>query len=357
MESRYARHFSVPEIGVAGQAKLGAARVLCIGAGGIGSPALLYLAAMGVGHLGVVDDDEVSLSNLQRQILFTTAELGQSKARLSKMKLAALNPEISLQAFETRLTRENAEEIFQGFDLIVDGSDNYETRYLANDICCFLGKPLISASVYLFTGQLALFNAAGGPCYRCLFPKAPPQGLIPNCAEAGVPGVIPGIMASLAVNEALKWILGLELNLRGILLTFDGLECQLRKYPIRKRADCPACVGKQIQKEIFMTTCNVVPTMTVHELAVLLRSPEPPLLVDVREPWEHAEFALPNSQLLPLATVSADHIPKTARPVVCYCKLGGRSASAVKLLLEQGLKNIYSLEGGMTAWQREFVHA
>ncbi len=358
---RYARHLTLPEFGVAGQQRLAAARVLLIGAGGLGSPAGLYLAAAGVGTLGIVDDDLVDISNLQRQVMHGTAQLGEPKTTSAAARLGDLNPEVRVEPFRTRLGRENARGIIAGFDLVIDGSDNFPTRYLVNDACVLEGKPLVYGSIFRFEGQLSVFGAPDGPCYRCLFAEPPAPELVPSCADAGVLGVLPGVIGTLQALEAIKWIAGIGEPAVGRLLLFDALALRFREIAIRRDPACPVCgespsVTELVDYEAF---CGVAPLGDVESpleidpasLAEALQGDAPPVLVDVREPWEFELARIPGAVLLPLGELPARlaEVPR-GRPLVTMCHHGVRSAAAAALLRRAGFAAVRNLTGGIEAW-------
>lgn len=358
---RYSRHLLLPEVGVEGQERLKAARVLLVGAGGLGSPAALYLAAAGVGTLGLVDSDALDVTNLQRQVLHGTAAVGGSKIESARARLADLNPHVRFEPFATRLTSANAFEILQSFDVIVDGSDNFPTRYLVNDACVLLGKPNVYGSIFRFDGYVSVFDARVGPCYRCLYADPPPPGLVPSCAEGGVLGVLPGVIGSLQALEAIKWILGVGQSLVGRLLTFDALKVRFREVAIEKDPACPVCgthptVTALIDYEAFCGYGDVGMGTGEREIdAVTLQAEQkrnPSLvLLDVREPFEHDIAAIPGSRLVPL-----DQLPARLREldghaaIVTYCHHGVRSAHARDILQAAGFSNVRSLRGGIDAW-------
>lgn len=355
-QQRYARHFSVQEIGLPGQAKLKAAKVLLIGAGGIGAPVALYLASCGVGRLGIIDDDRVDLSNLQRQVLFNTEQCGQSKAACAKERVLALNPNIEVTAYVERLTVHNAHTLITGYDIVVDGSDNYATRYLVGDVCAYLHKPLVSSSIYQFIGQLSIFNVGeGSVCYRCLYPSPPPAQLIPNCAEAGVSGIIPGILGTLAVNEVLKLILGIGVTLSGKLLTFDALSNEMVQYPIQRHPRCPICVAHRSFDQLprYSDPVCAVKTsdITAAEVQSWLQQNKSMTLLDVRESWERALSHIEPSIHIPLGLLN--EVPLNFSPadtVIIYCKSGIRSLHAAEILKQRGYPNVFNLKGGITGW-------
>lgn len=364
--SRYSRHFLLPEVGLEGQQKLKAASVLCIGLGGLGSPVALYLAAAGIGRLGLVDDDHVDLSNLHRQILHGTADCGHQKIESARDALHDLNPEVQLDLYNVRLTAENATSIAAPYDVIIDGSDNFPTRYLVNDLAFFLHKPLVYGSIFRFEGQCTLFNTPqGGPCYRCLFPEPPAANAIPSCAEAGVLGVLPGIIGTLQATEALKCILGIGESLKGRLLQVNALIMKFREFQLRKDPHCPLCGEKPTITELmdldqwcsFSASMNAphstttIPSITVEELQQKLQGSVPIQLIDVREPFEYEICHLPGAQLIPLGTLLSrlDELNKDQETYL-QCRSGGRSAEAVQLLQQAGFSNVFNVEGGILAW-------
>jgi sulfur-carrier protein adenylyltransferase/sulfurtransferase len=364
---RYSRHLLLPEVGVSGQRKLRRAKVLLVGAGGLGSPTALYLAAAGVGEIGIVDFDAVDLSNLQRQVLYTTADVGRPKLTAAKERLEALNPGTRIVAHEERLTSENALAILRPYDIVVDGTDNFPTRYLVNDASVLLGKPNVYGSIYRFEGQVSVFDAKRGPCYRCLYPEPPPPDLVPSCAEAGVLGVLPGLVGVLQATETVKLILGKGEPLIGRLLLFDALGMTFRELKLRKNAQCALCSAHATQKGLidYPAFCGVpapgaapatgnVPQVEPEELAAELKSAEPPFLVDVREPEEWEIAHLPDAHLIPKAELPerVDELTR-ARELVLYCRAGTRSADAARLLLDLGFSNVRSLRGGINAWAQK----
>ena len=368
---RYARHLALPSMGLEGQEKLKDARVLCVGAGGLGSPLALYLAAAGVGTLGMVDHDVVDASNLQRQILHGTGDVGRPKLDSARDRLREVNPHVEMVAYETRLASDNALEILADWDVVVDGTDNFPTRYLVNDACVLLGKPNVYGSVFRWEGQASVFGIEGGPCYRCLFREPPPPGLVPDCAEGGVLGVLPGIIGSLQAMETIKLILGVGQTLAGRLLIFDALEMTWREVELRRNPDCPVCGDEPTQTELidYELFCGVgstddeaegpaVPGMTPEELAGRLDSREPPFLLDVREPWEWAVSSLEpqGAHHIPLDELPErrDEVPSD-RPVVVYCRAGQRSLTAARHLVSSGASEVYNLEGGILAWARDLA--
>jgi len=355
---RYARHLLLPEVGEAGQRKLKAARVLCVGAGGLGSPATMYLAAAGVGTIGLVDFDAVDLSNLQRQLLHGTPDVGRPKLASAAETLERLNPEVEVIPFETRLTSANALEIMEYFDIVVDGADNFATRYLVNDACVLCAKPNVHGSVLRFAGQAAVFwPAGGGPCYRCLFPQPPPAGSIPSCAEAGVLGVLPGLIGTLQATETLKLILGVGRPLVGRLLTLDALAMRWREIKIARDPRCPVC-GQEPSITRLMDydlACGLPAEADAIEPAELLarrQAGQRPLVLDVREPGERAATAIPETIHIPLGELArrAGELDLAAE-IIVHCRSGARSAKAVELLRGLGFARPRNLRGGIVAWQ------
>ena len=364
--ARYSRHLIMPEVGMAGQLELKAARVLCIGAGGLGSPVLLYLAAAGVGTLGLVDFDEVDYSNLHRQIIHGTPDVGRSKLDSAKSRLNALNPEVEVVTYEMALSSENALGLFADYDLVIDGTDNFPTRYLINDACVIQGKPNIYGSIFRFEGQASVFAAKDGPCYRCLYPEPPPPGLVPSCAEGGVLGILPGVIGTLQATEAIKVILGIGEPLIGRFLIFDALKMRFRELKLRKDPDCPVCgehptVTQLIDYEQF---CGIAPAAqaaalapeaedeaTVEELKTRLDHQESFLLLDVREPQEFEICRIPGSVLIPLGDLPSRLSELEGRDdMIVHCKSGVRSGKAVRLLRKAGYSKARNLKGGILTW-------
>lgn len=360
---RYSRHLIMPEVGMEGQLKLKQAKVLCIGAGGLGAPLALYLAAAGVGTLGMVDFDVVDYTNLQRQIIHDTDDVGRTKLESARNTIHDINPNVEVVGFETRLTSENALEIFKDFDIVADGTDNFPTRYLVNDACVLLSKPNVYASIFRFEGQASVFYARQGPCYRCVYPEPPPPGLVPSCAEGGVLGVLPGIMGCVQALETIKLILGKGDSLIGRLMLFDALGMKWRELKLRKNPECPVCgahpsITKLIDYEQF---CGIrgeehheemnVPEITPVELKQLIDSGKPPYILDVREPHEFQICRIPGSVLIPLGDVAARmNELNTADDIVVHCRSGARSAKAVEFLERSGFRKIKNLKGGILAW-------
>jgi sulfur-carrier protein adenylyltransferase/sulfurtransferase len=366
---RYSRHLIMPEVGVDGQRKLKAAKVLCIGAGGLGSPVAMYLAAAGVGTLGLVDFDVVDFSNLQRQILHGTPDVGRSKLASARDRLTAINPEVRIETYETALSSQNALDLFTPYDVIVDGTDNFPTRYLVNDACVLLRKPNVYGSIFRFEGQASVFALPEGPCYRCLYPEPPPPGLVPSCAEGGVLGVLPGIIGTIQAMEAIKLLVGIGEPLVGRFLIFDALRMKFRELRLRKDPDCPVCgthptVTQLIDYEQF---CGIHPAapeppvsvsnagspteITSVELKQRLDRGDRPKIVDVREPNEYQINRIPGSTLIPLGEVPRRYNELDPdEEIVVHCKMGGRSAKAADFLRSVGFKKVLNLKGGILDW-------
>ena len=363
---RYSRHLIMPEVGMEGQQKLKAARVLCIGAGGLGSPLALYLAAAGVGTLGIVDFDVVDYTNLQRQIIHTTADVGRKKLDSAAEKLKAINPFLELRGFETKLSSTNALELFREFDIVADGTDNFPTRYLVNDACVLTGKPNVYGSIFRFEGQASVFAREEGPCYRCLYPEPPPPGLVPSCAEGGVLGILPGLVGVIQATEVIKLILGKGDPLIGRLLLIDALGMKFRELKLRKNADCPVCgtrptISKLIDYDEF---CGIrgeeksqekpvaagVPEIQVEELKRRLDAGDDLFVLDVREPHEY-QICNIGGYLIPLGDLPKRvHELDSSREIVAHCRSGVRSAKAVDFLRQAGFRKVHNLAGGILAW-------
>jgi sulfur-carrier protein adenylyltransferase/sulfurtransferase len=362
---RYSRHLIIPEIGMTGQKRLKNAKVLCVGAGGLGSPALLYLAAAGVGTLGIVDFDTVDESNLQRQVIHGQSDIGRPKAESARDSITEINPYVNVVLYEEALSTENAMEIFSQFDLIVDGTDNFATRYLVNDACVLLGKPYVWGSIFRFDGQASVFWAEYGPCYRCLYPDPPPPGMVPSCAEGGVLGVLCGSIGSIQVTEAIKLITGVGDSLAGRLMIYDALEMNYRTVRIRKDPECVICgknptITQLIDYEAF---CGVVSedaqqaasgsTITATELKTMLDNDDNIFLVDVREPNEYEIVSIPGSVLIPkdqfLTGAALERLPQDKR-IVLHCKSGARSAEALAVVKNAGFSDAVHVGGGVLAW-------
>ncbi|MEM7415010.1 MAG: molybdopterin-synthase adenylyltransferase MoeB [Gemmatimonadota bacterium] len=370
---RYARHLALPDVGFEGQQRLKAAKVLCVGAGGLGSPLSMYLAAAGVGTIGIVDFDVVDESNLQRQILHGTSDVGRSKLESAQERLRDVNPHVDVVLHPTRLSSENALEILDGYDVVVDGTDNFPTRYLVNDACVLLGIPNVYGSVFRWEGQLSVFATEGGPCYRCLFREPPPPGLVPNCAEGGVLGALPGLIGSAQAMETVKLLLGVGRPLIGRLQIFDAMEMEWREVALRRNPKCPVCGDEPTQRALidYEVFCGVAPTagpadgaeangaveqVTVVDARARLDSDTPPFLLDVREPWEWAVGSLGDlgARLVPLAELGErlEEVPAD-RPVLVYCRGGGRSTQAAAQLIAAGRAQVSSMRGGLRAWSDE----
>jgi sulfur-carrier protein adenylyltransferase/sulfurtransferase len=366
---RYSRHLIIPDVAMDGQKRLKNASVLLIGAGGLGSPNAMYLAAAGVGRIGMVDFDEVDASNLQRQVIHGTSDIGRPKLESAREKINEINPYVEVTEHPTRLTSDNAREIIRGYDLVVDGSDNFPTRYLVNDACVLESKPYVWGSIYRFDGQASVFWAEHGPCYRCLYPEPPPPGMVPSCAEGGVLGVLCATVGSIQANEAIKLITGIGDPLVGRLLIYDALELSFKDIRVRKDPDCPVCgkhptVTELIDYEEF---CGVVSddaqraaagsTLTPAELKRLIDDGSRIEIVDVREPAEWQINRLPGAKLIPLGELPGrlTELPQT-EPVVLYCKTGGRSAEALALLKQSGFSTAKHLGGGIVAYAKTIDH-
>jgi adenylyltransferase/sulfurtransferase len=365
---RYSRHLIMPEVGVDGQRKLKAGSVLCIGAGGLGSPAAMYLAAAGVGRIGVVDFDVVDYSNLQRQIIHGTPDVGRSKLASAKDRLEAINPHIEVLTYETSLSSENALDLFADYDVILDGTDNFPTRYLTNDACVLLGKPNAYGSIFRFEGQASVFATKDGPCYRCLYPEPPPPGLVPSCAEGGVLGVLPGVIGVIQATEAIKLLTGIGEPLIGRFLIYDALRMRFRELKLKKDPDCPVCgthptVTKLIDYQQFcgihpaapetstVTASTSATEITSVELKQRLDRGDKLTLVDVREPNEYQINRIPGTVLIPLGEVPRRYaeLDQDAE-IVVHCKMGGRSAKAADFLRSVGFKRVLNLKGGILDW-------
>jgi sulfur-carrier protein adenylyltransferase/sulfurtransferase len=359
---RYSRHLIMPEVGMEGQQKLKAARVLCIGAGGLGSPLALYLGAAGVGTLGIVDFDVVDYTNLQRQIIHTTADVGRKKLDSAAETLKEINPFLNVRTFETKLTSENALELFEDFDIIADGTDNFPTRYLVNDACVLTGKPNVYGSIFRFEGQASVFATEDGPCYRCLYPEPPPPGLVPSCAEGGVLGILPGLVGVIQATEVIKLILGQGEPLIGRLLLVDALGMKFRELKLRKNPDCPACGAHPTLTKLidYNEFCGIrgeekplstgVPEIQVEELKQRLDAGENLFVLDVREPHEY-QICNIGGYLIPLGDLPKRvHELDSSREIVAHCRSGVRSAKAVAFLQQAGFKKVHNLAGGILAW-------
>ena len=366
---RYSRHLIIPDVGMSGQRRLMNAKVLCVGAGGLGSPALMYLAAAGVGTLGIVEFDTVDESNLQRQIIHGQSDIGKSKAESAKASIAEINPNVNVILHETRLDVDNVMEIFAQYDLIVDGTDNFATRYLVNDAAVLLKKPYVWGSIYRFDGQASVFWAEHGPCYRCLYPEPPPPGMVPSCAEGGVLGVLCASIGSIQTTEAIKLIMGIGDSLIGKLMVYDALEMEYRKVNIRKDPNCPICSDKPTQTELlpdYESFCGMLSdgaaeavsgsTIAVTELKAKMDSGEKFMLIDVREPGEFEIVRIPGSVLIPkqefLNGSALEKMPQDV-PIILHCKSGVRSAECLAVLKQAGFSDATHVSGGVVAWVKQ----
>jgi adenylyltransferase/sulfurtransferase len=361
---RYSRHLIMPEVGLEGQRKLKAARVLCIGAGGLGAPATMYLAAAGVGTLGIVDFDTVDASNLHRQIIYGTADVGKRKLEASRDRIVAMNPSVNVVLHEVALTSKNALDVLRDYDVILDGTDNFQTRYLVNDACVLLGKPNAYGSIFRFDGQASVFAVKGGPCYRCLYPEPPPPGLVPSCAEGGVLGVLPGIIGIIQATEAIKLILGAGQPLVGRLLLYDALQMRFRELKLRRDVECPVCGDNPTIRELidYDAFCGVTPPdaatgaagapeVTVQDLKAEMDRGADIFVLDVREPNEYQICRIAGSTLIPLGEVASRSAELDRnRDIAVLCKVGGRSAKAVVLLQERGFTRVRNVKGGILEW-------
>ncbi len=360
----------MPEVGVEGQEKLLKAKILLIGAGGLGSPLGLYLGAAGVGTLGLVDFDVVDFSNLQRQIIHGTENVGQLKVESAKKRINSINPEVNVITYQDRLSSENIMDLIKDYDVIIDGTDNFPTRYLVNDACVLAKKPLLYGSIFRFDGQATVFKSPEGPCYRCLYPEPPPPGMVPSCSEGGVLGILPGIIGIIQATEAIKLIIGNGETLIGRLMLFNAMEMRFREVKIMKDPNCPMCsknatITKLIDYEVF---CGLKPAqpqaaaqnngameeVTVKDLKKILDDKKRITLIDVREPEEYSIVHLPQAKLIPLATLES-HVNEldTADEIYIHCKMGGRSAKAVNILKKFGFKKVKNVKGGIDAWAQE----
>jgi len=366
---RYSRHLIIPDVAMAGQQRMMNAKVLCVGAGGLGSPALMYLAAAGIGTLGIVEYDTVDESNLQRQIIHGQSDIGKSKAQSAKEKIAEINPYVNVITHETRLDNSNVMELFSQYDIIVDGTDNFATRYLVNDACVLLKKPYVWGSIYRFDGQASVFWAEYGPCYRCLYPEPPPPGMVPSCAEGGVLGVLCATIGSIQTTEAIKVLTGIGEPLIGSLMVYDALDMNFRKIKVRKDPNCPLCSEKPTQTALlpdYEAFCGTLSdaaqeastgsTITVQELKAKIDDKADFYLIDVREPSEFEIVRIPESHLIPkqgfidgsvLATLPQD------KPIILHCKSGVRSAECLAILKSAGFADASHVAGGVVAWAKQ----
>ena len=367
--ARYSRHLIMPEVTLDGQKRIKAASVLCIGTGGLGSPIALYLAAAGIGRLGLVDYDVVDFSNLQRQILHGTDDVGRKKLNSARDRIKAINPNVGVDLHDMMFRSENAMQVVRDYDIVIDGTDNFPTRYLSNDVCVLTKKPNIYGSIFRFDGQCTVFAPhLGGPCYRCMFPEPPPPGMVPSCAEGGVLGVLPGIIGVMQAIEAIKLIIGIGDSLIGRLVSFDALKLRFKEFKIRKDPNCPICGDHPTIHELidYDQFCGIpqadaeaakeldVPTITATELKTKIDRKEKFVLVDVREPFEYDISRIPGSKLIPLGELPARLSElDSADDIVLHCKVGGRSAKALRILQEAGFRKLNNLQGGITAWSED----
>ena len=371
---RFSRHVTLDEVGLDGQRRLKAARVLCVGAGGLGSPAALYLAAAGVGTIGLVDFDDVDVSNLQRQVLYATSDVGRPKLEAAAARLRGLNPHVTIEAHPVTLDASNAKALVSGYDVVLDGTDNFTARYLVNDACVMTGTPNAYGSIFRFEGQASVFATAQGPCYRCLHPEPPPPGLVPSCAEAGVLGVLPGIIGTIQATEAIKLILGIGEPLIGRFVIYDALRMRFRELKLPKDPECAVCgahptITELVEYEGYCETGRLKPAatvgagssrpdthmdITVKELKDRMDRGDAPTLIDVREPHEHAICNIPGAQLIPQGQLmqALDNFDPS-QEIVVHCKSGGRSGRAVEYMKSRGFKNARNLAGGVIAWVTE----
>jgi adenylyltransferase/sulfurtransferase len=367
--ARYSRHLIMPEVTLEGQKRIKAASVLCIGTGGLGSPIALYLAAAGIGRLGLVDGDVVDFSNLQRQILHGTKDVGRKKLNSARDRIREINPNVQVELFDTFFTSANAHEIVANYDIVIDGTDNFPTRYLSNDVCVLQKKPNVYGSIFRFDGQCTVFAPhLGGPCYRCMFPEPPPPGMVPSCAEGGVLGVLPGIIGVMQAIEAIKLVVGIGDPLLGRLVSFDALKMKFREFKLRRDPACPICGENPTIKELidYEQFCGIpqaaeaeaaetpVPEITVQELKRKLDSKEKFVLVDVREQFEWDIARIPGAKLIPLGELPSRMSElDSADEIVLHCKSGARSAKALRLLKEAGFGKLANVEGGILAWAEQ----
>jgi molybdopterin/thiamine biosynthesis adenylyltransferase/rhodanese-related sulfurtransferase len=367
--ARYSRHLIMPEVTLDGQKRIKASSILCIGAGGLGSPIALYLAAAGIGRMGLVDYDIVDFSNLQRQILHGTDDVGRKKLNSARDRIKAVNPNVRVDLHDTLFRSENAMQLVQDYDIVIDGTDNFPTRYLSNDVCVLTKKPNIYGSIFRFDGQCTVFAPhLGGPCYRCMFPEPPPPGMVPSCAEGGVLGVLPGIIGVMQAIEAIKMIIGIGESLIGRLVSFDALQLRFKEFKIRRDPNCPICGDHPTIHELidYDQFCGIpqadaeaakeleVPTITATELKAKIDRKDQFVLLDVREPFEYDISRIPGSKLIPLGELPARLSElDSADDIVLHCKVGGRSAKALRILQEAGFRKLNNLQGGITAWSDE----
>jgi adenylyltransferase/sulfurtransferase len=361
--ARYSRHLIMPEVGLEGQKRLKASSVLLIGAGGLGSPLGLYLAAAGVGRIGLVDFDVVDFSNLQRQVLHGTPDVGRPKLQSAKDRLQAINPVVRVDLYETKLTSANALPILEPYDIVIDGTDNFPTRYLVNDACVLLGKPNVYGSIFRFDGQASVFYPGKGPCYRCLYPEPPPPGEVPSCAEGGVLGILPGLVGCIQATEAVKLLLGQGEPLVGRLLLYDALQMSFREFRVRRNPKCPVCGEQPTIKQLIdydqfcgvrgrpATPASGLAEITAEDLKGRLERGEEVFILDVRNPPEYQICRIPGSVLIPLPTLPQRFRElDPERELVVHCKSGMRSQQAIQFLRQQGFRHLKNLEGGILAW-------
>ncbi|MEJ2604357.1 MAG: molybdopterin-synthase adenylyltransferase MoeB [Gammaproteobacteria bacterium] len=358
----YSRHLALPEVGAEGQRKLGNGSVLLVGLGGLGSPLALYLAAAGVGRIGIVEFDVVDASNLHRQVLFGASQVGEAKLAAGAARLRDLNPYITIDEHAGAITAENARQLVAGYDIVADGADNFATRYLVNDACVLEGKPLVSASISAFEGQLAVFNHGGGPCYRCVYPEPPPPGFAPSCAEGGVLGVLPGVMGTLQATEVIKLLVGLGDVASGRLLHYDALALSFSTFRVGRNTHCVICGDQPTMHELanYEAFCEgggatTIPQVAPEAVAELLRTATETVLLDVREKHERLADSLPDSEHLPLAELLENGVPfPTSARIVVYCASGSRSQFAAETLRQRGYGDVHNLAGGLAEWRRLF---
>jgi len=366
---RYSRHLIMPEVGMDGQEKIKKASILLIGCGGLGSPLSMYLAAAGIGRLGLVDFDLTDFTNLQRQVAFGTQDVGRPKVDATKDRIKQINPNVEVTTYRTKLTADNVMDIFKEYDIIIDGTDNFPTRYLVNDACVFLKKPNVYGSIFRFEGQATVFWAEKGPCYRCLYPEPPPPGMVPSCAEGGVLGILPGTIGLIQATEAVKLILGKGDPLTGRLLLYNAMDMKFREVKLQKDPECPVCsanpsITKLIDYEQFCgiglgqeeatVDTNGIPEITVQQLKAKIDKKEKFTLVDVREPHEYQIGKIPGSRLIPLGEIAVRAAElDTADEIILQCRSGGRSAKALQTLSGMGFKRLKNLRGGILAWSKE----
>jgi len=367
--TRYSRHLVLPEIGIKGQEKIKQARILIVGAGGLGSPAAFYLAAAGVGTIGIVDFDKVGENNLQRQIIHTSKNIGTKKTESAKNSINNLNPNVKVETYNVKLNSNNAIEIIKNYDVVIDGSDNFPTRYLVNDACVLLKKPNVYGSIFRFEGHTSVFNYEGGPCYRCLFPNPPPRDAVPSCAEAGVLGVLPGIIGTIQATEALKIILGIGETLSGKFLVYDALSMKFRELKLGKNRNCPICGESPRIKELidYEEFCDMKEEeeksleeneISVRQMKKMIDDHEDFILVDVREEYEWDICKIKGAKLIPLSQIIKGNIGdletiERDRKIVLHCHTGARSAETLNILRSKGFKNLKNLVGGIDAWSNE----